>query len=365
MNNTKSSTRSGGKPTIKHVAAEAGVGVGTVSRVLNEEQGVSSAMRERVLRVAKDLGYARSSVGRSLKTGMTGNVGVAIMSRHAPVILNPFYAVVIGGIEEVLEEHDRHLLLSSLRRKGHLLDLAKEGRVDALLVVGCDIDSTDLELLKGTGRPVVLVDHSHPGLPSVTVDHVAAGRLAAEHLMERGCRRPAFVSENLENPNFRMRLEGFKAVLDEHGVKLSATGIAAGGDSWEGGYHAMNRVLASGVTPDGVFAANDPAALSAMRALNEAGLKVPQDVKIVGCDDIHLASQSQPPLTTLAIEKRRLGQLGAELAIELLAGEAVGAGAATNGAGGERMAGAIEGGRAEVRTETIVLTPTLTVRAST
>lgn len=310
----------GKKPTIKDVAAHAGVGVGTVSRVLNEDAEVSANMRRRVFQAALELGYTPSNVGRSLKTGSTGNVGVAIMSRHAPVILNPFYAEVIGGIEEVLEESNRHLLLSSLRRHGQLANLAREGRVDALVVVGCDIADEDLELLKASGRPVVLVDHTYPGLPSVSIDHALAGRLAAEHLLERGCRRPAFVAENLENPNFLMRLQGFRDALHEQGVELLATGIAAGGDSWDGGFHAMNQVLQTGARPDGVFAANDPAALSAMRALQHEGLKVPDDVKVMGCDDIHLASQSQPTLTTLHIEKRRLGQLGAQEAVRLLEG---------------------------------------------
>lgn len=289
-----------------------------MSRVLNNDPEVSPDMRRRVLQAAQALGYTRSNVARSLKTGTTGNVGVAIMSRHAPVILNPFYAEVIGGIEEVLEESDRHLLLSSLRRHGQLANLAREGRVDALVVVGCDIADEDLDLLAASGLPVVLVDHSYPGLPSVTIDHHMAGRLAAQHLLERGCTRPAFVAENLENPNFRMRLEGFRTQLQEEGVELLATGIAAGGDSWDGGFHAMNQVLKSGAKPDGVFAANDPAALSAQRALQQAGLNVPADVKVVGCDDIYLASQSQPALTTLHIEKRKLGQLGAREAVRLL-----------------------------------------------
>ncbi len=326
-------------PTMKHVAAHAGVGLGTVSRVLNDDPEVSAAMRQRVLTAAQELGYTRSNVGRSLKTGKTGNVGVAIMSRHAPVILNPFYAEVIGGIEEVLEEHDRHLLLSSLRRHGDLLDLAREGRVDALIVVGCDIADHDLEQLKESGRPVVLVDHSYSGLPSVTSDQLRAGELAAEHLLERGCRFPAFVAENLENPNFLLRLQGFQETLQKRGVKLLATGIAAGGDSWDGGFHAMKRVLDSGARPDGVFAANDAAALSALRALQQAGLAVPGDVKVIGCDDIYLAEQAQPALTTLHIEKRRLGRLGAEQALKLLAAE-------HNG-------------------EAIVLAPTLLVRSST
>lgn len=306
------------KPTIRHVAQKAGVGIATVSRVLNNERDVSDATRQRVLAASSELGYTRSNLGRSLKTGATDNIGVAIMSRHAPVILNPFYAEVIGGIEEVLEQAGKHLLLSSLRRRGDLIDLAREGRVDGLLVVGCDIEDADLTLLKESGRPVVLIDHSFTGLPSVTIDHYQGGQLAALHLLERGCSRPAFVSENLENPNFRERLEGFRDTLSEHGTALLATGIAAGGDSWDGGYHAMNRILDSGLKPDGVFAANDPAALSAIRALHQAGLRVPADVRVIGFDDIHLGAQAEPPLSTIRVEKQELGRAGARRLLQQL-----------------------------------------------
>ena len=306
------------KVTIREVASRAGVGIATVSRVLNDEPDVSPATRQKVTAAAAELGYTRSNLGRSLKTGATENVGVAIMSRHAPVMLNPFYAEVIGGIELELEEAGMHLLLSSLRRHGDLIDLAREGRVDGLLVVGCDIADDDLKRLEQSGRPVVLVDNQFAGLPSVSTDHRQGGRLAAEHLLERGCTRPAFVTENLENPNFRERLEGFREALDEADVALLATGIAAGGDSWDGGYVAMQHILAGGLRPDGVLAANDPAALSAYRALHQAGLNVPVDVKVIGFDDIHLAAQAQPPLTTIRVEKQELGRLGARKLLGLL-----------------------------------------------
>ncbi len=284
--------------------------------MLNDEGDVAPATRERVLAACEELGYTRSNLGRSLKTGATGNIGVAIMSRHAPVILNPFYTVVIGGIEQELSQAGLHLLLSSLKRRGDLLALAQEGRVDGLLVVGCDIDDEDLENLRRSRRPVVLIDHQHPGLPSVSVDHEGGGRLAAQHLLEAGVRQPAFVTENLTNPNFRSRLRGFQAELDRHGVALHATGIAQGGDSWDGGYYAMRQVLEREEAPDGVFAANDPAALGALRALAEAGRKVPDDTRVIGFDDIHMASQTG--LTTVRVGKLDLGRTGAHMLLELI-----------------------------------------------
>jgi LacI family transcriptional regulator len=309
------------KATIRDVAARAGVGIATVSRALNGDPDVAAATRARVLEACEALAFRRSSLARGLKVGATDNVGVAIMSRHAPVVLNPFYAEVIGGIEAVLEDAGKHLLLSSLKRRDDLLDLASEGRVDGLLVVGCDVVPAVLARLRDVELPVVLVDNAFEGIASVVVDHVAAGAQAARHLLEGGGRRFAFVAENLENPNFRARLEGFRVALADAGIELEPGAVAAGGDSWDGGYVAMRLVLAATrPPPDAVFAANDPAALSAAKALAEEGLAVPEDVALVGVDDIHLAAHHAPPLTTVRFDKRGLGATGARHLLDLLKG---------------------------------------------
>jgi LacI family transcriptional regulator len=312
------------RATIRDVAERARVGIATVSRALNDDPGIAPATRARVLAVSEELGFRRSSLARSLKLGATDNVGVAIMSRHAPVILNPFYAEVIGGIEEVLEGADKHLLLSSLKRGGDLLALANEGRVDGLLVVGCGIAPEVLDRLRRAALPVVLIDHAFAGLPSVVVDHLGAGRQAAEHLLEGGGTRFAFVAENLDNPNFRARLEGFRTTLGEAGIALDDDAVAAGGDSWDGGFVAMQRILDQLPTPpDAVFAANDPAAMSAAKAVLEHGLRIPEDVALVGVDDIHLAAHHVPPLSTVRFDKRGLGRSGAGYLLERLAGRDV------------------------------------------
>ncbi len=314
----------GAKATIRDVAAEAGVGIATASRALNDGPEVSVATRQRVLEAATSLGYRRSSVALGLKRGTTDNIGVAVMSRHAPVVLNPFYMEVIGGIEEVLEEADKHLVLSSLKRRQDLLDLAREGRVDGLLVVGCDVSDDILGTLRERGVPVVLVDHAYPGLPSVVSDHEQAGRLGARHLLDGGGTRFAFVSENLENPNFGARLAGFESELRSAGVELDERAVAAGGDAWDGGFYAMEEVLARlPEPPDAVFAANDPAAMSAAKALSARGLTPPDDVAVMGVDDIHLAAYHQPPLTTVRVDKIGLGRTGARLLLDRLAGRTV------------------------------------------
>jgi DNA-binding LacI/PurR family transcriptional regulator len=312
------------RATIRDVAEHARVGIATVSRALNDDPGIATATRARVLAACEELGFRRSSLARGLKLGATDNVGVAIMSRHAPVILNPFYAEVIGGIEEVLEGADKHLLLSSLKRGGDLLALANEGRVDGLLVVGCGIAPEVLERLRRAALPVVLIDHAFEGLPSVVVNHLGAGRQAAEHLLAGGGTRFAFVTENLDNPNFRARLVGFRTALGEAGALLDEGAIAAGGDSWDGGFVAMQRILDRVPTPpDAVFAANDPAAMSAAKAVLERGLRIPEDVSLVGVDDIHLAAHHAPPLSTVRFDKRGLGRSGAGYLLERLAGRDV------------------------------------------
>ncbi len=313
-----------GKVTIREVAAIAGVGIATVSRALNDDPEISAATRERVLRASEALGYRRSSLARGLKVGTTDNVGVAVMSRHAPVILNPFYTEVIGGIEEVLEQGDKHLLLSSLKRRETLLDLAQEGRVDGLLVVGCDVSAEVLDRLRDGRLPVVLIDNAHPGIPSVVSDHRLAGELAARALLGGGGERFAFVSENLDNPNFGARLAGFRDELGRAGAELPPEAVAAGGDAWDGGYYAMEQVLDRlEDAPDAVFAANDPAAISAVKALAARGLRVPEDVAIVGVDDIHLAAYHTPPLSTVRVDKQGLGRAGAELLLRRLQGDDV------------------------------------------
>lgn len=312
------------KVTIREVAASAGVGIATVSRALNGDPEIATTTRDRVIRASEALGYRRSSLARGLKVGATDNVGVAVMSRHAPVILNPFYTEVIGGIEEALEQVDKHLLLSSLKRRDTLLELAQEGRVDGLLVVGCDVSSEVLDRLRDGRLPVVLIDNSHPGIPSVVSDHRRAGELAARALLDGGGTRFAFVSENLDNPNFGARLAGFTDELRRGGSQLRPEAVAAGGDAWDGGYFAMERVL-DGLdeAPDAVFAANDPAAISAAKALAARGLRVPEDVALVGVDDIHLAAYHAPPLSTVRVDKQGLGRTGAELLLRRLRGEEV------------------------------------------
>lgn len=312
------------RATIRDVAERARVGIATVSRAVNDDPGIAPATRARVLAACEELGFRRSSLARGLKLGATDNVGVAIMSRHAPVILNPFYAEVIGGIEEVLEGADKHLLLSSLKRGADLIELASEGRVDGLLVVGCGVAHEVLARLRTAALPVVLIDNAFDGLPSVVVDHLAAGRQAAEHLLAGGGTRFAFVAENLDNPNFRARLDGFRGALLEAGVALDDDAVAAGGDSWDGGFVAMQRILAQLPTPpDAVFAANDPAAMSAAKAVLARGLRIPDDVALVGVDDIHLAVHHVPPLSTVRFDKRGLGRSGASFLLERLAGRDV------------------------------------------
>jgi LacI family transcriptional regulator len=307
--------------TIKDVAALAQVGIATVSRALNDDPEIAQATKQRVLQACATLGYKRSSIARSLVRGKTENIGVALMSRHAPVILNPFYAVVTGGIEEVLDAADYHLLLCSLKRNEELLKLAQEGRVDGLLVVGCDIADHVLEQLKDIRVPIVLVDHHFPGLPSVMTDHQEGARSAVRHLIEQGRKRIAFVSENLKNPNFRQRLTGYQEALAEADLAYDDRLIAAGGNTWEGGYYAMRKILAHTAPPDAVLGANDPAAISAMRALREVGLAIPEDVAMVGFDDLHLCAQTSPPLSSVRVDKQGLGRVGAELLLGCLRGE--------------------------------------------
>lgn len=296
------------------MAQTAGVSIATVSRALNGGAEINEATRAAVLRVAQDLGYVASARGRGLVSGRTDTVAALIGSEHWPVFLNPFYGEVLAGVELELEARGLALLLSSLKRDAPLLDFAAAQRADGLLVIGHGLP---LALLREMGRhlPVVLIDRAEEGFPSVTSEQRDASAALTRCLIERGCTRLAFLAEDLGNPNFHERFLGFRDALEEAGLTLNPAWVQAAAPRAGGGYTALRRLLDAGEVPDGVVGANDPVALEAIRALLEAGLRVPGDVQVVGFDGLpdrlHLMS-----LTTMRVDRLELGRQGVRLLLE-------------------------------------------------
>lgn len=284
-----------------------GVGIATVSRSLNDASEVAPATRDRVREVAASLGYQASAAARGLVRGRTGNIAVAITALHTPVFLDPFYAEVLGGLEAELEAADLHLLITSLKRGRDLVQLAAERRADGLIVIGCEIDPAVLYDIAAI-TPLVLVDRWLPGLSSVSTDNEAGMRQATEHLLSLGRRRFAFLSEDLSNPNFQARRRGFNSALRAAGLDPNA--VPSGGADEAAALELLERAR-----PDALVCANDATALAALRALERAGLAVPDEVAVGGFDGLPEALRNEL-LTTVRVDKVRMGREGARLLLE-------------------------------------------------
>lgn len=310
--------------TIREVAAAAGVSISTVSRALRGYTDVSPATRSRIEETVRRLGYTPDPAGQTLKSGRTYTVSVLVSGNHGPALLDAFYAEVVGGVEACLEAHDLSLLITRVHTGGAQRRVLQGGRADGVIALGCDLSAPFLEALYRTGTPLVLADSAGWGaaapVPSVTVQHERGGYLATKHLLDGGRRAVAFIAETPHDPNFKLRRRGYERALAEAGLSVQPELIAAGSLGLEGGYLAAQKLLSLS-RPDAIFAANDTAAFGALRALAERGLRVPEDVALVGFDDIELAQYTTPPLTTLHVPRQRLGSLAATLLLKVLGGE--------------------------------------------
>ncbi|TKA08684.1 LacI family DNA-binding transcriptional regulator [Actinacidiphila oryziradicis] len=297
--------------TMLDVARRAGVTKQTVSNVVRGRAIVSAETKAKVEAAIAELGYTPNLVARSLATGTTMTIGFIV-----PTIANPFYSEVVEVVETLLEEHGYHLLLATTRGDGerarrHLATLSNRS-VDALLVAG-DFDlSEHVPLLGEYGLPVALcaweIDPPDT-LPVVTIDYEKAGYLAGRHLRELGHQRLVSIAEL---PAHRVRVGGAHRAFAEDGIVVTDDSVFAIPDSTpESGYEAALLALSADRTADrttAVFASTDAIALGVMEAVRHNGLRVPEDVSVVGIDDIPQAAHAHPPLTTVALPKRRMAQ---------------------------------------------------------
>lgn len=313
--------------TIADVAREAGVSLATVSRVVNDKaEGVGAATRRRVKEVIARLGYEPCGVARGLATGKSRTVGLVV-----PDIADPFYPLIIKGAEEALRdlgygtflcESDRDMA----KEKAHLRILV-EKRVDGVILDSTESDcGSQLEVLERRGIPYVLLDRmmeARPSAPGVYSDNHEGGVLATSHLLDRGARRICFVGGPSEIALSRLREAGMADACRARGLDPATVVRTSGDFSVASGERAIEPLLGgSGGSPpfDAVFAASDRMAIGAMRALRRRGLRVPEDVQVVGFDDIELAALVEPPLTTVAQPSFEMGRRSAELLLRLIDG---------------------------------------------
>ncbi|MCD0452275.1 LacI family transcriptional regulator [Actinocorallia sp. API 0066] len=303
------------RASIREVARRAGVSVGTVSNVLNRPEQVAEATRVRVLAAIDELGFVRNEAARALRKGSGRTLGVLVED-----LANPYFTDVARGAEAALNAGGFDVLWctsdGSPEKERRCLDFLEEQGVSGLIVTPVGLDARRVARLRAHGIPVVFVDRRIAGVNacSVTVDHVAGGRLAAEHLTALGRHDLAFVTAEPETPPLRQRRAGALRALTQAGRTAPLT-IAEPALSPAAGRRAAQRLLDFGTLPDGILCANDLIAIGVVNELVRAGVKVPQDVAVVGYDDIELAASAVVPLTTVRQPRRDLGRIATELAL--------------------------------------------------
>jgi LacI family transcriptional regulator len=307
--------------TIARVAQEAGVGVGTVSRVINGSASVSEATRRRVLDVVAELGYEPNATARALSTGRTRSVGVI-----APFFTRPSVIERLRGVAPMLAASGYQLVLFDVERPEQRAGVFRSviGRVDGLLSISLAPPQADQRRLQAAGIPIVLVDQAHEGLPTVTVDDVEGGRLATEHLLELGHRRIAFAGDTVDGVHgpsaSSRRCVGYQRALGDAGVPVRPDLIKLRPHGREAAAIA-DDLLALPSPPTAVFAASDLQALAMVDALAARGARVPEDLSVVGFDDVELARYAG--LTTVAQPLEDSGTRGAQLLLAALEGDDV------------------------------------------
>ena len=328
--------------TMKDVARLAGVSTSTVSHVINNNRFVSESVRAKVEQAIQSLNYAPSALARSLKIKQTHTIGMLLTTSS-----NPFYAEVVRGVENSCYQRGYSLILCNTagdeERMNRSLETLMQKRVDGLLMMCTESHLPSADILnRYPAIPTVMMDWApFEGRGDIIQDNaLLGGELATQHLIDSGYTRIACIAGPQDKTTARMRLEGFHNAMTKSGLKVLPGYVVSGDFEFQGGYNGMIELLALEKVPQAVFTSNDAMAVGVYHALYQAGLQIPQDVAVMGYDDIELARYLSPPLSTIHQPKDELGEQAIDTLIQRLSDP-------------------------DASQQTLVLTPELVVRGST
>lgn len=313
--------------TIRDVAQRAGVGVATVSRVLNGTGYVKAETRERVLEAAAALGYVPSQLARGLVRHLSDTVGLVI-----PDITNPFFPLITRGVEDAASEAGYTVFLCNTDNdpalEAHDVQKLRERRVDGIIFVGTTERRESVDRLLADGIPVVVMDRQlgHADVDTVLVDNRWGALAACRHLIELGHRRIAHAAGHQSTRTGQDRHEGYREALEEAGIAYDPAAVVWGDFTYESGFRVGQVLLGRYPRPTAIFAGNDLIALGVIRAAEEAGIAVPDDLSVVGFDDIQMSAVVRPGLTTVRQPAREMGRLAMAMLLERISGKAAGPG---------------------------------------
>jgi DNA-binding LacI/PurR family transcriptional regulator len=307
--------------SIKDIARKAKVSHSTVSRALQNSPVVNRGTAEKIRLIAEELDYRVSAVARGLATSKTRTVGLVVTT-----IADPFVAGVVGGIEDAANAHGYSVVLANSHadpeREMMVVRSFEERRVDGVIVTASRVGALYVPMLSRMRVPIVLLNNQHPGefTHSVMIDNLEASAQATHHLIELGHRRIAYLGDRHGHQSDTERFGGYRQALDQADIPFLPELVVHGDGKPEGGIEAMGRLLALAAPPTAVFCYNDMTALGALRRIRVSGLRVPDDISLVGFDDLYIAQYTDPPLTTVRQPKRQMGRLAMEVLLRLLQG---------------------------------------------
>jgi LacI family transcriptional regulator len=306
--------------TIREVAESAGVSYATVSHVINNTRLVSQETRERVLAAMDALNYRPNALARSLRQGKTNTLGLVL-----PDSANPFFAEISRGIEDEAFKKGYSVFLCNTeldtQRELFYVDVLSKKQVDGIIFVAAGDQVDSLDFLRSRNMPVVMIDRNLPNVEvdAVLTDNRLGGYLATRHLLELGHTRIACISGPSSITPSAERMIGYRRALEEAGLSYDEGLVLRGDYHAQSGMEITHSILAMKPRPTAIFALNDLMALGALRAAAEAGCSVPQNLAVVGYDDLELAQYTNPPLTTIAQPKKEVGAQAIHLLVDRIA----------------------------------------------
>ena len=295
--------------TITAVARRAGVSIATVSRVINGSTKVTPQTAEQVQLAIKELNFYPDTNARALGTGRSCLYGLIISD-----ITNPFFPELVKAFEDVAVEHGQDVLIANTdydpKRMEHCVSRMLQRKVDGVAIMTSEMDERLVEVFSHRRVPLVFLDAAHvpANVSSIRIDYALGVASALEHLVSLGHKRVGFISGPLSLHSAQMRKQAFESVMKQRKLPVAEHLLQSGNHRADGGYKAMLLILKGKPTPTAVFCSNDLTAIGAMGAIHEHGLRVPEDISIIGYDDILLSGYTRPALTTLAISRKEIAK---------------------------------------------------------
>ncbi|MGM7722701.1 LacI family DNA-binding transcriptional regulator [Metabacillus sp. Hm71] len=308
---------------MSDVAKLANVSPATVSRVLSNPDLVSKETREKVMKVINEVNYKPHIVARQFRTKETKIILVVV-----PDITSAFFSKVLRGIEHVAINHGYQVILgdteNDVEREKEYINLLLQKQADGMVLLTARLNKANLEEIADHFPMVLACEYMDDlNVPTVSIDNISSARKATEHLIKLGHTKIAHITGPINVILSRDRMRGYQQALLSHDIEVDQAYIQEGDFTYESGYHQTMKLLAFETPPTAIFAFNDEMAMGAIKAAKDSGLKLPEDLSIVGFDNIKMSSVIEPNLTTIDQPKYEIGKKAMELLLHLINGEAI------------------------------------------